>query len=48
LTFIGQGDLRRAREFLTEARDISQQFGHAQSEANWQRHLDGLGLAVKR
>jgi len=42
LAFMGQGDLRRAREFLSEARDISRQFGHAQSEANWQRHLEAL------
>jgi tetratricopeptide (TPR) repeat protein len=42
LSFMGQGDLRRAREFLTEARDTSRQFRHAQSEANWQRYLDAL------
>ena len=42
LSFAGRGDIRRAREYLEEARNISRQFGHAQSEANWQRHLEGL------
>jgi tetratricopeptide (TPR) repeat protein len=42
LSFMGKGDLRRAHEFLTEARDTSRRFRHAQSEANWQRYLDAL------
>ncbi len=47
LAFAGMGDFRRAREYLTEARDISREVGSGHSESIWQGHLNRIPSKTK-